>query len=53
MQSTCVYEEKKVSANALDFDDIIMQTVFLLRENAEVREYYQEFRVAKEQEQDL
>ena len=35
------YQKNLMQANALDFDDIIMQTVFLLRENAEVREYYQ------------
>jgi len=35
------YQEELMRANALDFDDIIMQTVFLLRENEDVREYYQ------------
>ena len=35
------YQAELKKANALDFDDIIMQTVFLLRENADVREYYQ------------
>jgi len=36
-----VYQKRLRDANALDFDDIIMQTVFLLREHQEVREYYQ------------
>lgn len=35
------YQKNLMQANALDFDDIIMQTVFLLRENSEIREYYQ------------
>ena len=35
------YQEKLMAANALDFDDIIMQTVKLLEENQEAREYYQ------------
>ena len=35
------YQEQMMQSNALDFDDIIMQTVFLLRENQDVREYYQ------------
>ena len=35
------YQRALMQANALDFDDIIMQTVFLLRQNEEVREYYQ------------
>ena len=35
------YQKNLMQSNALDFDDIIMQTVFLLRENEEVREYYQ------------
>ena len=35
------YQNQLMQANALDFDDIIMQTVFLLRQNEEVREYYQ------------
>lgn len=35
------YQEKLRACNALDFDDIIMQTVFLLRREADVREYYQ------------
>lgn len=35
------YARELKSANALDFDDIIMQTVFLLSANEEVRSYYQ------------
>ena len=35
------YQEQLKRSNALDFDDIIMQTVLLLRENEDVREYYQ------------
>ena len=35
------YAERLKSSNALDFDDIIMQTVLLLERDSEVREYYQ------------
>ena len=35
------YEKKLWSAGALDFDDIILHTVRLLREQEEVRAYYQ------------
>ena len=35
------YQQKLKASNALDFDDIIMQTVILLRNFAEVKEYYQ------------
>ncbi len=35
------YQEQLMQANALDFDDIIMQTVKLLREHDDVLEYYQ------------
>ena len=35
------YQRSLMQSNALDFDDIIMQTVFLLRQNEEIREYYQ------------
>lgn len=35
------YQNKLKTSNALDFDDIIMQTVILLRKFPEVREYYQ------------
>ena len=35
------YQKRLKAGNALDFDDIIMQTVKLLRDNDEIREYYQ------------
>ena len=35
------YQKKIQSANALDFDDIIMKTVILLRSNQDVLDYYQ------------
>ena len=35
------YQKKLMEFNAVDFDDIIMQTVRLLEEDAEVRSYYQ------------
>ncbi len=35
------YQNKLRASNALDFDDIIMQTVILLRKFSDVREYYQ------------
>ena len=35
------YQKALMQSNALDFDDIIMQTVFLLRQSEEIREYYQ------------
>ncbi|MEE0968811.1 MAG: 3'-5' exonuclease, partial [Clostridia bacterium] len=35
------YEKQLKAANALDFDDIIMETVKLLRKDEEVRTYYQ------------
>ena len=35
------YQTRLKASNALDFDDIIMQTVILLRKFPEVREYYQ------------
>ena len=34
------YQKRMEDSNALDFDDIIMQTVFLLRDDEEVRRYY-------------
>ena len=37
-----LYQKKMKDANALDFDDIIMKTVQLLRDNADIREYYQQ-----------
>ena len=36
-----LYQKKLMENNAVDFDDIIMKTVELLRTDAEVREYYQ------------
>lgn len=36
------YQQKLKLSNALDFDDIIMQTVILLRRFEEVRSYFQE-----------
>ncbi len=36
-----VYRTKLKEANAVDFDDIIMQTVLLLRENPDILSYYQ------------
>lgn len=35
------YEEALKASNAMDFDDIIMKTVLLLREHPDVRDYYQ------------
>ena len=35
------YTERLRSSNAMDFDDLIMNTVLLLSKDAEVREYYQ------------
>lgn len=35
-----VYQSMIKKSNAMDFDDIIMQTVILLRENDDVRQYY-------------
>ena len=36
-----IYEEKKKKENALDFDDLLLQTTKLLKENKEIREKYQ------------
>jgi len=36
-----VYQKRLSEANALDFDDIIMQTVRLLERNEEARQFYQ------------
>ncbi|MBE6654818.1 MAG: ATP-dependent DNA helicase PcrA [Ruminococcaceae bacterium] len=36
-----MYQAKLTEAGAVDFDDIIMKTVLMLKENAEVREHYQ------------
>ena len=37
-----LYQKKMKEANALDFDDIIMKTVELLRDNQDIKEYYQQ-----------
>ena len=36
-----LYEKRMKANNAVDFDDIIMKTVELLKKDSEVREYYQ------------
>ena len=36
------YQQRLISSNALDFDDLLMQTVILMRDNADVREKYQQ-----------
>lgn len=38
-----VYQEMLVANNAMDFDDLLMQTVLLLRDHDEVREKYGRF----------
>ncbi len=35
------YQERLKTSNAMDFDDLIMQTVLLLENDEEVRDYYQ------------
>jgi DNA helicase-2/ATP-dependent DNA helicase PcrA len=37
-----LYQRRLVESNAMDFDDLLMQTVFLLRDHADVREKYQQ-----------
>lgn len=37
-----IYEEKKAKENALDFDDLLIKATRLLKENKQVREYYQQ-----------
>jgi DNA helicase-2/ATP-dependent DNA helicase PcrA len=37
-----IYENKKTKENSLDFDDLLLKSVKLLKENEEVRKYYQE-----------
>lgn len=37
-----LYERKKKSNNALDFDDLLIETVHLLREKEDIRLFYQE-----------
>ena len=36
-----VYQKQLEESNVLDFDDIIMKTVFLLKKNPDILEYYQ------------
>ncbi len=35
-----MYQERLYENNAVDFDDIVLKTVILLRENEEIKEYY-------------
>ncbi len=37
-----LYEKKKMAENSLDFDDLLLKTTKLLKENEEVRRIYQE-----------
>ena len=37
------YEKRKRTTNSMDFDDLLVRTVALLRDNPEVAEYYQRF----------
>lgn len=37
------YQQKLVSSNGMDFDDLLMQTVLLMRENDLIREKYQRY----------
>ena len=37
-----LYEKKKMTENALDFDDLLLKTVKLLKENEGIRKIYQE-----------
>ncbi len=37
-----IYENKKTKENALDFDDLLLKAVKLLKENEEIRKIYQE-----------
>ncbi len=36
-----IYDEKKLAANSMDFDDLLVKTLQLLRENPDIRRYYQ------------
>ncbi|MEO8393112.1 MAG: UvrD-helicase domain-containing protein, partial [Chloroflexota bacterium] len=36
------YQQRLINSNALDFDDLLMQTVILMRDHADVREKYQQ-----------
>ncbi|MDE2399480.1 MAG: UvrD-helicase domain-containing protein [Patescibacteria group bacterium] len=37
-----LYEKKKIKENALDFDDLLLKSTKLLKENLEIRKIYQE-----------
>src|ERR1035437_7333303 len=37
-----LYEKQKMKENSLDFDDLLLKTVKLLKENTEIRKIYQE-----------
>jgi DNA helicase-2/ATP-dependent DNA helicase PcrA len=37
-----LYEKRKMSENALDFDDLLLKATKLLKDNAEIRKQYQE-----------
>ncbi len=37
-----LYEKQKIKENSLDFDDLLLKTVKLLKENREIRKIYQE-----------
>lgn len=41
-QVWALYENKKNKENSLDFDDLLLKAVKLIKENAEVRKFYQE-----------
>ncbi len=36
-----LYQQRLINSNAMDFDDLLMQTVMLLRDNDDVRQKYQ------------
>ncbi len=36
------YQQRLITSNAMDFDDLLMQTALLMRDNADVREKYQQ-----------
>lgn len=38
-----LYEERRILANAMDFDDILVNMYILLRDNPDLRRHYQEF----------
>ncbi len=37
-----LYEKRKMKENALDFDDLLLKATNLLKQNKEIREYYQD-----------